>query len=110
MKKVQTGLHISMLGMGIYETGRRLRAPNVINIILSIALMYCYGCMVGMGVSIIRVLIMFGLKLSAGLFKRTYDMLTAMMMAALLILVQQPLYLTHSGFLFSFGAIGLLPA
>ncbi|MDE7247599.1 MAG: ComEC/Rec2 family competence protein, partial [Lachnospiraceae bacterium] len=36
----------------------------------------------------------------------------AMTVAALLILVQQPLYLTHSGFLFSFGAIcsiGLLP-
>ncbi|MDE6213669.1 MAG: ComEC/Rec2 family competence protein, partial [Lachnospiraceae bacterium] len=108
-----SGLHLSLLGMGIYGIGRRLRIPNVVNIILSIALLYCYGSMVGMGVSIIRALIMFGLKLSASLFKRTYDMLTAMMTAALLILVQQPLYLTHSGFLFSFGAIcaiGLLPA
>lgn len=108
-----SGLHLSLLGMGLYGIGRRLRLPDMVNIILSIALMYCYGSMVGMGVSIIRALIMFGMKLSAGLFKRTYDMLTAMMTAALLILVQQPLYLTHSGFLFSFGAIcaiGFLPA
>ncbi|MDE7233063.1 MAG: DNA internalization-related competence protein ComEC/Rec2, partial [Lachnospiraceae bacterium] len=108
-----SGLHLSLLGMGVYRIGRRLRIPNAVNIILSIALLYCYGTMVGMGVSIIRALIMFGLKLSASLFKRTYDMLTAMMTSALLILVQQPLYLTHSGFLFSFGAIcaiGLFPA
>ena len=108
-----SGLHLSLLGMGIYGIGRRLRIPNAVNIIISVALLYCYGSMVGMGVSIIRALIMFGMKLSASLFKRTYDMLTAMMTAALLILVQQPLYLTHSGFLFSFGAIcaiGFLPA
>ena len=108
-----SGLHLSLLGMGIYGIGRRLRIPNAVNIILSVALLYCYGTMVGMSVSIIRALTMFGLKLGASLFKRTYDMLTAMMTAALLILVQQPLYLTHSGFLFSFGAIcaiGLLPA
>ena len=105
------GLYLSMLG--IYGIGRRLGIPNAVNIILSIALLYCYGTMVGMGVSIIRALVMFGMKLSASLLKRTYDMLTAMMTAALLILVQQPLYLTHSGFLFSFGAIcviGFLPA
>lgn len=107
-----SGLHLSLLGMGIYKIGKCLRLPKMVNITLSIALLYCYGSMVGMGVSIVRALIMFGMKLSAELFKRTYDMLTAMMTAALLILVQQPLYLTHSGFLFSFGAIcaiGLLP-
>lgn len=107
-----SGLHLSILGMGVYKLLNRLRAPKMVNIILSIALMYCYGMMTGMGVSIVRALVMFGLKLAAPLVGRTYDMLTAMTVAALLILVQQPLYLTHSGFLFSFGAIcgiGFLP-
>jgi len=107
-----SGLHLSVLGMGFYKLLDRLRMPKVVNIILSIGLMYCYGTMTGMGVSIVRALVMFGLKLCAPLVGRTYDMLTAMTVAALLILVQQPLYLTHSGFLFSFGAIcgiGLLP-
>lgn len=107
-----SGLHLSVLGMGFYNLLNRLRVPKVVNIIFSIALMYCYGVMTGMGVSVIRALVMFGLKLAAPLAGRTYDMLTAMTAAALLILVQQPLYLTHSGFLFSFGAIcaiGLLP-
>lgn len=108
-----SGLHLSILGMGFYEILKRLRVPSAVNIILSIGLMCCYGTMTGMGISIVRALVMFGLKLFAGLLRRTYDMLTAMTVAALLLLVQQPLYLTHSGFLFSFGTIcgiGMLPS
>lgn len=108
-----SGLHLSLLGMGVYRFLRCLRMPKVVDIILTVALMYCYGVMTGMGVSIVRALVMFGMKLAAGLFRRSYDLFTAMMTAALLILVRQPLYLFHSGFLFSFGAIcgiGFLPA
>lgn len=108
-----SGLHLSILGMGFHSLLRRLRAPLSVNIILSLALMYCYGMMTGMGTSIVRAFVMFAMKLCADLCGRTYDLLTAMTTAALLILVQQPLYLSQSGFLFSFGAvcsIGLLPS
>lgn len=108
-----SGLHISILGMGFHTLLQRMHVPKAINIMLSLALMYCYGTMTGMGVSIVRAYVMFGLKLGADLCGRTYDLLTAMMTAALLLLVQQPLYLTQSGFLFSFGAvcgIGFLPS
>ncbi len=108
-----SGLHLSILGMGFHRLLQRLQAPKLVNIILTVALMYSYGVMTGMGISIVRAFVMFGLKLCAGLCGRTYDLLTAMTTAALLILVQQPLYLTQSGFLFSFGAvcgIGLLPS
>lgn len=108
-----SGLHLSILGMGFHRLMRRLQVPLLVNIILSLALMYCYGMMTGMGISIVRAFVMFAMKLCADLCGRTYDLLTAMMTAALLILVQQPLYLTQSGFLFSFGAvcgIGFLPS
>lgn len=107
-----SGLHLSILGMGLYQLLARLRIPKMIDIILSVTLMYCYGTMTGMGVSVVRALVMFGLNLCASLAGRTYDLLSAVTAAALLILVRQPLYLTHSGFLFSFGAvcgIGFLP-
>lgn len=107
-----SGLHLSILGMGLYKLLAHLPIPKSVNIILSVALMCCYGTMTGMGVSMVRALVMFGLKLCASLAGRTYDLLSAMTVAALLILIQQPLYLTHSGFLFSFGAVcglGFLP-
>lgn len=107
-----SGLHLSILGMGFYNMLKKLGMPTPVNIVLSVGLMCCYGTMTGMGISIVRALVMFSLKLCAGMLGRTYDMLTAMTAAALLLLIQQPLYLTNSGFLFSFGAIcgiGLLP-
>ena len=58
-----------------------------------------------MSVSAFRAIVMFGLNVAAGLFGRTYDMLTAMAIAGILLLAGQPLYVWHSGFLFSFGAI-----
>lgn len=108
-----SGLHLTLLGMGFYRILEHLHVSKLVNIILTIALMYCYGVMTGMGVSIVRAFIMFSMKLFADLIGRSYDLFCAMTTAALLILVQQPLFLFHSGFLFSFGAIcgiGFLPA
>ena len=100
-----SGLHLSVIGMGCYKFLKKIRLPKVVNIILTIALMYCYGTMTGMGISMTRAYIMFGIHLFAELIGRTYDLLTAVTVAALVVLVQQPLYIQHSGFLFSFGAI-----
>ncbi|MCH5263681.1 MAG: DNA internalization-related competence protein ComEC/Rec2 [Lachnospiraceae bacterium] len=100
-----SGLHLSVIGMGCYRLFRKVRAPSVVNIILTIGIMYCYGTMTGMGVSMLRAYIMFGIHLCAKLIGRTYDLLTAVTVAVLVVLVQQPLYIQHSGFLFSFGAI-----
>lgn len=100
-----SGLHISIIGMGFYKLLNKLKLPKLINIPLSICLIYCYGIMCGMSVSAFRAIVMFGLHIAAGLFGRTYDMLTAMAIAGILLLARQPLYVRHSGFLFSFGAI-----
>lgn len=100
-----SGLHLSIIGMGCYGLLQRIRAPKAVNIIICIALMYCYGTMTGMGTSMLRAYVMFVLRLVADLIGRTYDLLTGVAVSALLILLQQPLYLQHSGFLFSFGAV-----
>ncbi|MCM1046935.1 MAG: DNA internalization-related competence protein ComEC/Rec2 [Clostridiales bacterium] len=106
-----SGLHISIIGMGFYKLLCKLKTPNFISIPLALSVIYCYGVMSGMGVSTFRAIIMFALNIAAVLFGRTYDMLTAMSVAGILLLIEQPLYIYHSGFLFSFGAvlaIGLL--
>lgn len=109
-----SGLHLSIIGMGCHKFFHKMRLPLVVNIILCAGLMYCYGTMTGMGTSMLRAYVMFVMHLLAGLIGRTYDLLTAVTVSALIILLQQPLYLRHSGFLFSFGAVCgigiLLPA
>ncbi len=106
-----SGLHISFLGMGLWKLLRRLRVPGPAAGFVCITLILLYGQMTGTGVSSLRAIIMFGLQLLAGLIGRTYDLLTAVSLAGILLLIEQPLYLWHSGFLFSFCAvlsIGLL--
>ncbi len=106
-----SGLHISFLGMGLWRLLRRLRVPGVPAGLLCITLILLYGEMTGTGVSSLRAILMFALQLLAGLIGRTYDLLTAVSLAGILLLLEQPLYLWHSGFLFSFAAvlsIGLL--
>lgn len=100
-----SGLHLSVIGMGCHKLFRRIRMPYAADIGLCAGLMYCYGTMTGMGTSMLRAYVMFVLHLLAGLIGRTYDLLTAVTVSALIILLRQPLYLQHSGFLFSFGAV-----
>lgn len=106
-----SGLHVSMLGMGFYKILRRYGIPMKAAAALAAGVMILYGIMTGFSVSALRAVIMFVIHMAAIIWERTYDMLTAVSVAAALMLVQQPRYFFHSGFLFSFGCvlgIGLL--
>lgn len=64
-----------------------------------------YGIMIGQPTSAYRAIVMFLLKILADMIGRTYDILTALMVAALLLVLQEPLYLKNAGFLLSFGCV-----
>lgn len=102
---VISGLHISMIGMGIHKLLRRLGLPLLPAAGISILLMRQYGDMTGMGTSSFRAIFMFSLLLLAGITRRSYDMITAMAIAAACVAAAQPLYVLDTGFLLSFGAI-----
>lgn len=91
--------------MLFYGMLKKLNMPRVLSVLLCAALMTAYGDMVGMSGSAYRAVFMFGMKLLADALRRTYDMLTALSLAAVLLLLEQPLYLYQSGYLLSFGAI-----
>ena len=100
-----SGLHISLIGSGIYTVLRRCRVPSKLSFAISVSILYLYGLMTGMHASCLRALVMFTLRAGAKAVGRTYDMLTAMSIAAALLLIEQPCYIYHSGFLFSFAAV-----
>ena len=96
------GLHISMIGMGLYQLLRRAGLKIKLSAILASMIIVLYGMMTGFAVSAIRAIAMFLLQMLAQILGRTYDRITALAVAAVLVLVEQPLYLFHSGFQFSF--------
>lgn len=112
-----SGLHISLLGMGLYRILCRLlllplsgRSARLTAALFSLGFILLYGKMTGSGPSSLRAIIMFTLYLTAKLLGRTYDLMTALSIAAALILLDQPLFLLHSGFLFSFGCVAAIGA
>ena len=78
---------------------------NPVAALLAIMFMHSYGVMCGMGSSSFRAIMMFALRLLAPVVGRTYDVLSALALAEILLILDQPLYLYNSGFLFSFGAV-----
>lgn len=100
-----SGLHISMIGMGIYHFLQRIGLPVKVCGITAAFMITVYGIMTGMSLSAARAILMFLLHLTADMLGRSYDMITALSLAAVLLLIEQPRYVEQSGFLFSFGAV-----
>lgn len=106
-----SGLHISLIGMALFHILKKLGMPIGIQTLIPFIVIVFYGFLTGFSVSALRAVFMFGIHMAALLLRRTYDMVTAASLAAVLLLLDQPLYLFYSAFLFSFGcifAIGLL--
>lgn len=100
-----SGLHISVLGMGLYQLLRRWNVPITIAIVLSFLFLMFYGLMVGNSISIVRAIGMFFIKCLGKIWKRTYDLSTALALMGALLLIEQPLYVFHSGYWLSFGSV-----
>lgn len=100
-----SGLHISLLGMGLFRICKRVQLPLWLASGVSFFLLVSYGEMTGQGASTVRSIIMFSLFLLAGIWKRTYDMQTAMALSLVILLTANPYYLYQAGFLLSFGAV-----
>lgn len=99
-----SGLHISLIGYFVYKALRKIMGlfPSGI---LTFTIILCYGNMIGENISAKRAIIMFGVSLLAKLIGRTYDILSALTLAFIIIMYTNPLAIFNSGMLLSFGAI-----
>lgn len=100
-----SGLHITLLGMGVYRLLKRLGLPVRAAAVGGAMLLLIYGVMVGMSVSASRAIGMYLLQMLGIFVGRTYDMLTGLGLMALLLVLQEPERLCDVSFLMSFGAV-----
>ena len=100
-----SGLHISFIGLGIYQIFRRSGLGFLISGMFAMSVLTLYVLMIGFSVSAVRAYMMLALKIGADITGRVYDMLTAAMLSSAITVVYQPLYLTDGGFYMSYGAI-----
>lgn len=100
-----SGLHITIIGMSIYTLLRRAGAPVWLAAVLGGGILLLYGVMTGMSVSAVRAIGMYLVRLLAEAVGRTYDMLTALGIMAVLLIWSNPGYFDNAGFYLSFGAV-----
>lgn len=72
---------------------------------VSAFLIYAYGIVTGGSVSAMRAVGMFLVLVGAGIAGRSYDLLSAMALSAIVLLLDAPAYLYNVSFLLSFGAV-----
>lgn len=100
-----SGLHISLIGMGVYKLLRKAGAKYPVAAVVSGALVVLYGLMTGNSVSSVRAIVMFACAVYAQVIGRTYDILSAVSLAAIIIMCKNPYIVMDAGFLLSFLAI-----
>ncbi len=100
-----SGLHISFIGIGVYQLIRKTGFSYAISGIIGIFILSLYVMMIGFSVSVLRAFIMLLFKIGADMCGRVYDLITALAVAAAITIAYQPLYVQDAGFLLSYGAI-----
>lgn len=100
-----SGLHISMLGAGLFAFLRKYLISMKKSVVVTILFLFLYGKLIGFPVATTRAVIMLICRLVARYTGKSYDVWSAMAFSGIIILVQQPLQLFQSGFLLSYAAI-----
>ena len=100
-----SSLHITILGMSLYQLLRHLRVPVGPAALAGSVLLLLYGGLTGFGVSACRAIGMYLIRMLGEVLGRTYDMLTALAVMGALMVWQNPYFLHHSGFLLSYTSV-----
>lgn len=100
-----SGLHLSMVSMAVYGTLRKLGMGYGKAGIAGGAVLFSYGILTGSSPSVIRALIMGLCGFLAAYLGRTYDLLSALSLAAFWIFWENPYQICQAGVQLSFGAV-----
>lgn len=100
-----SGMHISIIGMGLYRALRGARMPLWLSVIFAGFVTYLYYFMTGCGVSTLRAFGMFFLVILSNYLGRSTDMLNSLGLMISIIVFRNPFIVGYSGFIFSVFAI-----
>lgn len=99
-----SGLHISIIGLSFFNFLRKRELGYIPATISTLLVLCIYNSFSGGQVSCKRAIIMICISLIARCIGRKYDSITALALAALILLINQPFYIYDSSFLMSFSA------
>lgn len=100
-----SGLHISLLALAAAGILRRLGLPMPVWVLLSVGVLCGYGILIGQPTTAVRALLMFCVLQGGRLLGRSYDLLSALAFAGILMLLDNPDLVADGGCKLSFCAV-----
>ena len=100
-----SGLHIGLIGMLLEKLFKKLFRKRMLSAAAASSVLFLYCVMSGCGESTIRAYIMYTIMLASEIFLRSYDTLSSLSLAGIILLSIDPYYLFRAGFQFSFLAV-----
>ena len=100
-----SGLHVAVLGMGLYDFLRRLGLSYLLSGIMATVFLIFYTLLTGGSVSVVRAAVMLIMIFTAGCLGRRNDILNSAGVAASALMLFRPYEIFSCGFLLSFGAV-----
>jgi len=99
-----SGLHVSLLGMGLFALIRKVGSPLIPAAAVTMLILVFYGGMTEFIVSTLRAVGMLVIAMFAKILGRSYDSRSACALCGLMILLVNPMQLYQAGFQLSFAA------
>ena len=101
---VVSGIHLSIIGLSVYKLLRK-RFRYLVSTAVSSSVMIIFAVITGGSVSVKRALIMYFVGLLARITGRSYDLLSSLALAFLILAYSNPFIIYNTGFLLSVCAI-----
>jgi competence protein ComEC len=105
---VVAGLHVGALAFALYWLGKRLRLSLTATMVLTLTVLLAYVMVVEQRPPVLRAALMTAIVVLGSFFYRRLDVLNSAAIAALLLMVAQPLAVKDSSFQLTFLAIGCI--
>jgi len=105
---VVAGLHVGALAFFLFWLARKLRLPHVARTLFVLVALFAYVMVVEQRASVLRAGLMAGIVILGSFFYRRLDLLNSAAIAALVLLVANPQFVSDTGFQLSFWAIGTI--
>ena len=105
---VVAGLHVGALAAFLYWAARKSKLPHAAQTLFLLLALSAYVVIVEQRAPVLRAGLMTAIVVLGSFFYRRLDLLNSVALAALLLLIARPTYVTDTGFLLSFLAIGCI--
>ena len=105
---VVAGLHVGALAAFLFWAGRKLRLSMMWSMAFTLTLLFAYVAVVEQRPPVLRAAVMTAIVVIGGFFFRRLDLLNSAALAALILLVANPLAIRDSSFQLTFLAIGCI--